>query len=132
VLSEEESICLMLYGDLQKIVKRVEILHGEFPLEGRYGVLQERCTRCGEHNIINIKQQVYCIDVMAKDEQGGVGLGINKSQSEEVRGKPVVSSPRRLLQLVERLVEAADPVGLCGINKLRQLAIVDCLLESTM
>jgi hypothetical protein len=132
VLSEEESICLMLYGDLQKIVKRVEVLHGEFPLEGKYDVLQERCARCGEHNVINIKQQVYHIDVVAKDEQGGVGLGINKSQSEEVRGKPVVPSLRRLLQPVERLVEAADPVELCGINKPRQLAIVDCLLESTM
>jgi hypothetical protein len=37
--SEEETICLMLYGDPQKVVKRTEVLHGEFPLEGRYGVL---------------------------------------------------------------------------------------------
>jgi hypothetical protein len=55
-LSEEESICLMLYGDLQKVVKRAEVLHGEFPFEDRYGVLQEHCARCGEHNVINIKQ----------------------------------------------------------------------------
>jgi hypothetical protein len=40
-LSEEESICLMLYGDPQKVVKRFEVLHDEFPLEGRYGMLQE-------------------------------------------------------------------------------------------
>jgi hypothetical protein len=38
-LSEEESICLMLYGDPKKMVKRAEVLHGEFLLEGRYGVL---------------------------------------------------------------------------------------------
>jgi hypothetical protein len=38
-LSEEEYIYLMLYGDPQKMVKRVEVLHGEFPLEGRYGLL---------------------------------------------------------------------------------------------
>jgi hypothetical protein len=31
VLSEEGSICLMLYGDPQKVVKRVEVLHGEVP-----------------------------------------------------------------------------------------------------
>jgi hypothetical protein len=55
-LSEEESICLMLYGDPQKVVKRAEVLHGEFPFEGRYGVLQEHCARCGEYNVINIKQ----------------------------------------------------------------------------
>jgi hypothetical protein len=44
-LSEEESICLMMYGDPQKMMKRAEVLHSEFPLEGRYGVLQERCAR---------------------------------------------------------------------------------------
>jgi hypothetical protein len=54
-LSEEESIDLMLYGDPQKLVKRAEVLHGEFPLKSRYGVLQERCARCGGHNVINIK-----------------------------------------------------------------------------
>jgi hypothetical protein len=54
-LSEEESIDLMLYGDPQKVVKRAKILHDEFPLKSRYDVLQERCARCGEHNVINIK-----------------------------------------------------------------------------
>jgi hypothetical protein len=39
MLSEEESICLMLYGDPQKMLKRAEVLHGKFSLEGRYGVL---------------------------------------------------------------------------------------------
>jgi hypothetical protein len=38
-LSEEESICLMLYRDHQKMVKRADVLHSEFLLEGRYGVL---------------------------------------------------------------------------------------------
>jgi hypothetical protein len=41
------------------MVKMAKVLHGEFPLESRYGVLQEYCARCGEHNVINIKQQVY-------------------------------------------------------------------------
>jgi hypothetical protein len=116
-LSEEESIDLMLYRDPEKMVKRVKVLHGEFSLEGRYGVLQEHCARCGEHNVINIKQQVYHIGAAAEDEQGGVGLGLNKSQSEEVRGKLTVPSLGRLLQLVGRLVEVADPVRLRGINK---------------
>jgi hypothetical protein len=126
-LSEEECICLILYGDPQKMVKRAEVLHGEFPLEGRYGVLQECCARCSEHNVINIKQQVYCIGAVAEDEQGGVKLGLNKSQSEEVRGEPAVPIPGHLLQPVERRVEAADPVRLCGINKPRRLDVVDCL-----
>jgi hypothetical protein len=64
---------------LQKMVKEVEVLHGKFPLEDIYGVLSEHCARCGEHNIININQQVYHIGVVAEDEQGGVKLGLNKA-----------------------------------------------------
>jgi hypothetical protein len=77
-----------------------------------------------------------------KDEQGGVGLGLNKSQSEKVRGEPfrkkkvcgepVIPIPGRLLQLVERLVAAVDPVKLCGTNKPRRLAASDYLRESIM
>jgi hypothetical protein len=67
-----------------------------------------------------------------EDEQGGVGLGLNKSQTEEVCGEPATPSPGRLLQPVERLVVAANPVRLRGINKSRRLAAVDCLQESTM
>jgi hypothetical protein len=62
-----------------------------------------------------------------KDEQGGVKLGLKKSQSEEVCGKPTVPSSGCLLQPVERLVEVADPVRLRGINKSHRLAAVDCL-----
>jgi hypothetical protein len=108
------------------MVERAEV-HGEFPLEGRYDVLQERYARCGEHNVINIKQQLYRIGAVAEDEQGGIELGLNKSQSEVVRGEPAVPSPGRLLQPIERLVEAADPVRLRGINKLCRLAAVDYL-----
>jgi hypothetical protein len=67
-----------------------------------------------------------------KNEQGGVRLDLNKSQSEEVRGELVVPSLRRLLQLVERLVDPADPVRLHGINKPCWLAVVDYIRESTM
>jgi hypothetical protein len=131
-LSEAESIGVMLYGDPEKMVKRAEVLHGEFPLESQYGVLQEHCARCGEHNVINIKQQVYHVSAMAGDEQGGVKLGLNKSQGEELRGEPVVPSPGCLLQPVERFVEEADPIGLRGMNKPHRLATVDCLRESSM
>jgi hypothetical protein len=122
----------MLYRDPPKMVKRAEILHGEFLLERRYGVLQERCARCGEHNVINIKEQVYRIDAAAEDKQGGVGLGLNKSQSEEVCGEPTIPSLGHLLQSVERLVEATDSVKLRGINKPHRLAALDCLRESIM
>jgi hypothetical protein len=41
------------------MMKRVEVLRSKFQLEGRYGVVQEHCARCSEHNVINIKHQVY-------------------------------------------------------------------------
>jgi hypothetical protein len=110
------------------MMKKVEVLHGEFSLEGRYGVLQEHCARYGEHNVNSIKQQVYRISAAVEDEQGGVRLGLNKTQSEEVGGEAVaIPTPECLLQPIEGLVEAADPVRLRGINKPHRLATVDYL-----
>jgi hypothetical protein len=43
-LSEEEPASLMLYGDSQEMMEGPEILHGEFSLEGRYGLLQKYCV----------------------------------------------------------------------------------------
>jgi hypothetical protein len=80
-------------------------------------VVEECCARCGEHNVINIKQQVYRIGATLEDEQEGVALGLTKSKSEEVRDNLVVPCPGRLLQPIERLVEAVDPVKLHGVNK---------------
>jgi hypothetical protein len=45
-----------------------EILHDEFSLEGRHGLLQKGCAGGGEDNVINIKQQVYRICVTLEDE----------------------------------------------------------------
>jgi hypothetical protein len=67
-LSEEEHVHLMLYRDSQKMMEGPKILHDEFPLEGRYGLLQKCCARCGDDNVINIKQQVYRICAAPKDE----------------------------------------------------------------
>jgi hypothetical protein len=56
-LSEEEPVGLMLYRDSQEMMEGPKILHGEFPLEGRYGPLQQYCARCDEDIVINVKQQ---------------------------------------------------------------------------
>jgi hypothetical protein len=54
VLSDKGFACLMLYGAPQKVMEGSEVLHGDFPLEGRYGMLQKCCTGCGEDNAINM------------------------------------------------------------------------------
>jgi hypothetical protein len=68
MLSEEETARLMLYGDSKKMMEGPEILHDEFPLEGRYGMLQKCFAGYGEDNVINVKQQVYRIYVALEDE----------------------------------------------------------------
>jgi hypothetical protein len=50
------------------MMEGLKILHGECPLEGRYGLLQKCRAGCGEDNVINIKQQVYRICAAPKDE----------------------------------------------------------------
>jgi hypothetical protein len=54
-LNEEESASLMLYGDAQEMMEEPEILHDEFLLEDRYGLLQKCYAGSGEDNVINIK-----------------------------------------------------------------------------
>jgi hypothetical protein len=56
MLSKEEPVNLILYGDSQEMMEGLEIIHGKFPLEGRYGLLQKCCVGCSENNVINIKQ----------------------------------------------------------------------------
>jgi hypothetical protein len=67
-LSEKEPVSLMLYGDSQEMMEGSEILHDEFPPEGKYGLLQKCCAGCGDDNVINIKQQVYCIRATPEDK----------------------------------------------------------------
>jgi hypothetical protein len=74
-----------------------EILHGEFPLEGRYGPLQKCCARGCGNNIINVKQQVYRICAALEDEKGGVGLGLKKAQGGNVHGELDVPRLRCML-----------------------------------
>jgi hypothetical protein len=67
-LCEEEPIHLMLCGDPQKVMEGSEVLHDEFSLEGRYGLLQKYCVGCSEDNVINVKKQEYRISVAPEDE----------------------------------------------------------------
>jgi hypothetical protein len=50
------------------VMKESKVLHSEFLLEGRYGVLLKYCGGCGEDNVTNVKQQVYCICATLEDK----------------------------------------------------------------
>jgi hypothetical protein len=54
-LMEEQTIRTTLDGDAEEVVKRPEVLHGEFPLKSGNGTVQELRAGCGQDDIINIK-----------------------------------------------------------------------------
>jgi hypothetical protein len=54
-LMEEQTIRTTLDGDAEEVVKRPEVLHGEFPLKSGNGTTQEHRAGCGQNDIINIK-----------------------------------------------------------------------------
>jgi hypothetical protein len=54
-LMEEQTIQTTLDSDAKEVVKRPEVLHGEFSLKSRNGTTQELRAGCGQDDIINIK-----------------------------------------------------------------------------
>jgi hypothetical protein len=54
-LMEEQTIQTTLDGDAKEVVKRPEVLHGEFSLKSGNGTTQELRAGCGQDDIINIK-----------------------------------------------------------------------------
>jgi hypothetical protein len=53
-LVEEQSVWTTLDGDVEKVVKRSEILHGEFPLKSGNSATQKLRTGRSQDDIINI------------------------------------------------------------------------------
>jgi hypothetical protein len=54
MMSEEEPVHLMLNVDSQKMMEGSKV-HGKFPLQSGYGLLQKCCAGYGENNVINVK-----------------------------------------------------------------------------
>jgi hypothetical protein len=52
---EEQTIRTTLDSDVEEVVKRSEVLHGEFQLKSGKGTTQELHAGCGQDDIINIK-----------------------------------------------------------------------------
>jgi hypothetical protein len=52
---EKQTSQTTLDGDAEKVVKRPEVLYGEFLLKSGNGMVQELRARSGQDDIINIK-----------------------------------------------------------------------------
>jgi hypothetical protein len=53
-LVEEQPVWTMLDGDAEEVVKRSEVLHGEFPLKRGNSATQKLRVVCSQDDIINI------------------------------------------------------------------------------
>ena len=84
----------------KKVVELTKTLTSKLLLQRGDDALKQLLTRGGEHNIINIEQQVGILIPTAVDEQRSVSLGLSESQSQQERGEPRVPSPRSLLQTI--------------------------------
>ena len=126
-LVKEQARRASLNSNAQEVVELTKILHSKLLLQRGDDALKQLLTGGGEHNIINIEQQVVSLIPTAVDEQRSVSLGLGEFQSQQERGKPRIPSPRSLLQTIERFVEPADHVRTTGVHKSRWLRAVDGL-----
>jgi hypothetical protein len=53
-LVEEQLVWMTLDGDVEEVVKRPEVLHGEFPLKSRNSAMQKLRAGRSQDDIINI------------------------------------------------------------------------------
>jgi hypothetical protein len=110
----------------------LEVLHDEFPLEGRYGVLQKCCAGCSEGNVINVKQTSILYLCCTGRQIKTCWIWPQQAQGGDICGEMVVPCSGRLLPPVEKLVGNADTTGLWRINKSSWLAVVDGLREGAV
>jgi len=126
-LVQKETRRARLNSNAQEVVKLTKILHTKLLLQRGDDALKQLLTGGCEHNVINIEQQVCSLIPTAVDVQRSVRLGLGEPQCQQERGEPRISSPRRLLPTIERLVEPADHVRTTGVHKSCWLSTIDCL-----
>ena len=85
----------------KKVVELTKILHSKLLLQRVDNALKQLLSGGGEHNIINIEQQLGSLIPTAVDEERCVGLGLGEPQCQQERGEPRVPSPMSLLQTIE-------------------------------
>jgi hypothetical protein len=98
-------------------------------LESCSGMLEKLRARGGEHDVIDVEQQVSSVGATTVDKQRGVRFGLHEAQGDQVGGEAVVPRSRRLLQAVEGLVEPTHQLRVRRINEANGLRAVGCLKE---
>ena len=90
-----------LNSDAQEVVELTQILHSKLLLQRGDDTLKHLLTGGGEHNVIDIEQQICSLIPTAVNEERRVGLGLGEPQCQQERGEPRIPSPMSLLQTIE-------------------------------
>jgi hypothetical protein len=113
-------------------MKLPKIFHGELLLQGWDGLLRQLSGRSCGNNIVNIEQQVNGLKTSMENEEGSIWLGFNKTQREQIAGKPIVPCLRSLLQTIQGLMEVENQITLSWVEESGGLCAVNCLSQHAM
>ena len=81
-LVKEQGRRASLNSNAQEVVELTKILHSKLLLQRGDDALKQLLTGGGEHNIINIEQQVGSLIPTAVDEERRVRLGLGEPQCQ--------------------------------------------------
>jgi hypothetical protein len=71
-LVKKHALGTKLDGHPQKVMERPQVLHHELLLKGGDDATQESRGGGGEHNIVDVEEEVHSVRVATKEEQGRV------------------------------------------------------------
>jgi hypothetical protein len=86
----------------------------------------------GEDDVVDVEEEVRCIQTVTEDEQRRVRPGLDKTLRTQEGGETTVPSPGGLLEAVEGLVELVDQVGVSRVDKPNGLGAVDRLRQGAV
>jgi hypothetical protein len=90
-------------------------------------VLEKIDTRCCEHDVVDVEQEVDGAIATMIDEQGQVRLGLNEAKGSQVGSEATVLDLWRLLEAIHGAVQSTEQIGMSGVDEAGGLAIVDGL-----
>ena len=106
-----------------------EVGHGELAVKQLRDVLKKAGCRRSEDDVVDVQQEVGEVISMAKYEEGHIRLGRDEAETMSVVGEALIPRSRSLLEAVERLVEAANMLGMSRVGEAGRLLAVHLLVK---
>lgn len=132
LLMEKEATGREMYLNLEEVMERSKILHGEGAAQLADDMLQQCRHGGGEHNVVDAEEQPRSGSASPENKQGSVRPGCNKAEREEVRGEPLVPRSWSLSQAIQRLVQKANMIWTRAVDEARWLLAIDSFPELAM